>query len=79
MISVVILTLNEQQDLPGCLDSLQWADDIHIVDSGSIDLTLDIAKRRHAKIYYNKFTNKFMVRFQDNQSSLVQPILVSFY
>jgi len=56
MISVVILTLNEQQDLPGCLDSLQWADDIHIVDSGSIDLTLDIAKRRHAKIYYNKFT-----------------------
>lgn len=56
MISIIILTLNEQQDLPGCLDSLEWADDIHVVDSGSTDKTLDIANDINAKTYYNKFT-----------------------
>ncbi|MDA9889460.1 glycosyltransferase family 2 protein [Synechococcus sp. AH-224-G16] len=50
------MTLNEQQDLPGCLDSLEWADDIHVVDSGSTDKTLEIANDINAKTYYNKFT-----------------------
>jgi len=30
MISVLILTLNEEQDLPGCLDTVSWCDDIHV-------------------------------------------------
>lgn len=50
MISILILTRNEQQDLPGCLKSVSWSDDIHIFDSGSTDLTLEIANQFHAKV-----------------------------
>lgn len=49
-ISVLIYTRNEQQDLPGCLESLAWCDDIHIYDSMSTDGTLDIARRYGASV-----------------------------
>lgn len=48
-ISVLILTKNEQQDLPGCLASVGWADDIHIFDSGSTDETIGLARQAGAK------------------------------
>lgn len=44
-ISVLILTKNEQQDLPGCLESVAWSDDVHIFDSMSTDETVAIAGR----------------------------------
>ena len=46
MISVLILTRNEQHDLPGCLASVSWSDDIHVFDSRSTDNTVEIAQRR---------------------------------
>lgn len=49
-ISVLILTKNEQQDLPGCLQSVSWSDDVHVYDSGSTDDTVAIAKRLSAKV-----------------------------
>jgi glycosyltransferase involved in cell wall biosynthesis len=55
MISVLILTCNEQQDLPGCLDSVAWCDDIHILDSGSTDRTVEIARARGAHISTRPF------------------------
>jgi glycosyltransferase involved in cell wall biosynthesis len=57
MISVLILTKNEEQDLPACIDSLWWSDDIHVYDSYSTDATLDIAKSMGAKIIQRKFDN----------------------
>jgi glycosyltransferase involved in cell wall biosynthesis len=45
MISILILTKNEQQDLPGCLESVSWSDDIHVYDSMSTDDTVVIAER----------------------------------
>lgn len=57
MISVLILTKNEQQDLPGCLESVKWCDDIHVFDSFSDDLTLQIAAEAGAKITKRKFDN----------------------
>jgi glycosyltransferase involved in cell wall biosynthesis len=58
MISVLILTKNEQQDLPGCLASIhQWCDDIHVYDSLSDDNTLQIAESFGAKITQRKFEN----------------------
>jgi glycosyltransferase involved in cell wall biosynthesis len=48
MISILILTKNEQQDLPGCLESVAWSDDIHVYDSGSSDATASIATRAGA-------------------------------
>lgn len=55
MISVLILTHNEQQDLPGCLDSVAWSDDIHILDSHSTDATVAIAESRGAHVTTRTF------------------------
>lgn len=56
MISVVILTKNEALDLPNCLQSLETRfDDIHVLDSGSTDATIDIANQFGAKVIYNSF------------------------
>jgi len=49
-ISAVIITKNEEKNLPACLDSLTWADEIVIVDSGSIDNTLETAYRYGCKV-----------------------------
>jgi glycosyltransferase involved in cell wall biosynthesis len=43
-VSAVILTLNEENHLPTCLESLSWADQIVVVDSGSEDRTVAIAR-----------------------------------
>ena len=50
MISVLILTKNEELDLPGCLASIHWCDDIHVLDSGSTDATIDIARAAGARV-----------------------------
>jgi len=57
MISILILTKNEAQDLPGCLDSVKWSDDIHVFDSLSDDNTIEIGKSIGAKIIQRKFDN----------------------
>jgi glycosyltransferase involved in cell wall biosynthesis len=50
MISILILTKNEEQDLPGCLASVAWSDDVHIYDSGSTDATRSLAARAGARV-----------------------------
>ncbi len=55
MISVLILTRNEEQDLPGCLDSVTWCDDIHVFDSESTDRTAAIARERGATVSTRAF------------------------
>ena len=55
MISVLILTLNEEQDLPGCLASVSWCDDVHLLDSGSTDRTVEIAHAAQAKVTQRAF------------------------
>jgi glycosyltransferase involved in cell wall biosynthesis len=54
-VSVLILTLNEEQDLPGCLDSVAWCDDIHVFDSNSTDRTVEIARARGATVTTRTF------------------------
>lgn len=49
-VSVLILTRNEAQDLPGCLRSVIWCDDVHVFDNGSTDATLDIARAAGAQV-----------------------------
>lgn len=57
MISVLILTKNEEQDLPGCLESIKWSDDIHVFDSYSDDRTVDIAENYGAVVTKRHFDN----------------------
>jgi glycosyltransferase involved in cell wall biosynthesis len=57
MVSVLILTKNEQQDLPGCLKTVAWSDDIHVYDSMSTDKTVEIARAFGAKVTRREFDN----------------------
>jgi glycosyltransferase involved in cell wall biosynthesis len=57
-ISVLILTKNEQQDLPGCLTSLAWCDDIHVFDSMSTDDTVKIAEQFGAMVTQRAFDSE---------------------
>ena len=54
-ISVLVLTKNEQQDLPGCLASVAWSDDIHVLDSESTDTTVRIAEMAGARVTVRSF------------------------
>ncbi len=57
-VSVIMLTLNEEVNLPGAIDSAKrWAGDIFIVDSCSTDRTVDIALENGVKIVQRPFTN----------------------
>ncbi len=55
MISIVILTKNEEKDLPACLHSVEWSNDLHVLDSGSTDKTIGIAQDAGAHITFNEF------------------------
>ena len=57
MISTIILTKNEEHDIKKCLDSLTWCDDIHVLDSGSTDKTIEIAHGYDVNISVNAFTS----------------------
>ncbi len=56
-ISILILTLNEEVNLPECLNTVQWADDIVVFDSFSTDGTVAIAEARGARVIQRKFDN----------------------
>jgi glycosyltransferase involved in cell wall biosynthesis len=57
MISVLILTKNEEQDLAACLESVAWSNDVHVLDSFSTDATEQIATARGAKVSKRPFDN----------------------
>lgn len=50
-LSIVIITKNEQELLPGALESSSFADELIVVDAESGDDTVKIAKRAKAKVY----------------------------
>jgi glycosyltransferase involved in cell wall biosynthesis len=55
MISVVILTHNEETNIGRCLESVSWSDDILVVDSFSKDRTVEISKRQGARVIQRAF------------------------
>lgn len=55
MISTLILTLNEEENLPHCLESLKWCDDVVVLDSLSTDRTVELAKAAGARVVQRKF------------------------
>jgi glycosyltransferase involved in cell wall biosynthesis len=57
IVSVLILTRDEEVNLPGCLDSLKWCDDVVVFDSFSTDRTLEIAKTSGARVIQHTFDN----------------------
>jgi glycosyltransferase involved in cell wall biosynthesis len=54
-LSVAMIAMNEEANLPRTLESVRWADEIIIVDSGSKDRTVEIAQSYGAKTSYHAF------------------------
>lgn len=56
-LSILILTLNEEANLPECLQSVKWSDDIVVLDSFSNDRTVKIAEEMSARVVQRRFDN----------------------
>lgn len=54
-ISVAIITKNEEKRLPDCLESVSFADEIIIVDSGSSDRTVEIATEFGCRVFVEEW------------------------
>ncbi len=53
-LSVIIITLNEVENIRACLESVDWADEIVVVDSGSTDGTQSVCEQMGAKVVINR-------------------------
>lgn len=54
-LSAVVITLNEERALPRCLESLAFADEILVVDSGSSDGTCAVAEQMGARVIHQEW------------------------
>jgi glycosyltransferase involved in cell wall biosynthesis len=54
-LSVVVTTFNNAATLDACLQSVAWADDLVVLDSGSRDATLAIAAKYRARVFSEPF------------------------
>ncbi len=54
-VSATVLTLNNASTLEMCLRSIQWVEEIIVVDSFSTDQTLEMASRYTEKIFQRKW------------------------
>lgn len=51
ILSVILITKNEVSNIRACLESLAWAGEVIVVDSGSMDGTVEIAQAMGAKVF----------------------------
>ena len=59
-ISACMIVRNEEKLLPDCLKSIRdWVDEIIVVDTGSTDATIDIARQYGARIFQQPWSNDF--------------------
>ncbi len=54
-LTVIILTLNEEEFVTRCVNSVRWADEVLVVDSNSTDRTREIASSLGARVYEQKW------------------------
>ena len=54
-ITACMIVKNESRNIRRCLDSIQWCDDIVIVDTGSTDDTMEIIREEYPKVTLKEF------------------------
>jgi len=54
-LSAIIITKNEAANIRACLESVVWADEIIVVDSGSSDATVDICRELGAQVHVHEW------------------------
>ncbi len=59
MISVVILTKNEEEHIVDCLESLSWCDEIVVIDDNSSDLTVELARKFTEHVFLHSLNDDF--------------------
>lgn len=59
MISVIILTKNEENNITECLDSVSWCDEKIVIDDHSTDKTVEIAKKKGVRVFIHSLVNDF--------------------
>jgi glycosyltransferase involved in cell wall biosynthesis len=50
-LSVIVITKDEERNIRDCLDSVKWASELIVVDAGSTDKTVEIAKSFTKKVF----------------------------
>lgn len=50
-LSVILITKNEAHNVVKCLDSVSWADEIIVLDSGSSDNTVDLCRQYTSQVF----------------------------
>src|SRR5262245_33925995 len=55
MISILVLTWQEELNIEECLKSVSWCPDVVVLDSLSTDRTVEIAERCGARVFRRKF------------------------
>lgn len=58
-VSVTVITLNEAANIDACLESVRWADDVVVVDSGSTDGTVERAKAHGARVIAREWPGSY--------------------
>jgi len=66
LISTIILTKNEASNLKRCIDSLQWCQEVVVLDSGSTDQTTQLAESLGAKVFTHIQPSPFKISEQRN-------------
>jgi len=56
-VTAIVLTLNEEQNIQDCLESVAWADRRVVLDSFSSDATVALARQSGAEVLQNPFEN----------------------
>lgn len=64
-ITAIIIAKDEEPLIEDCIKSLTWASEILLVDTGSTDATISIAKRNGCRVYHDK-TGKTFPEWRNN-------------
>ena len=54
-LSVTIITLNEEENIGPCLESVTWAEEIVVCDSGSTDKTLELSRQYTGRVFVDEW------------------------
>lgn len=56
-LTVIVPCKNEERNIRDCLETVKWADEIFVVDSGSTDRTMEIAREYTSRVVSHAYVN----------------------
>jgi glycosyltransferase involved in cell wall biosynthesis len=75
-VSVIVLTLDEERNIARCLESVRWADEVVVVDSGSADRTAEIARGHGATVIVHEYDTDLRQRARGFEAATGEWVLV---